>query len=228
MLLPTKRNVVVTDKEENTRLNNHDIDKNHLFRHFLRCIDAQCSYFFAIKSGKMLIFVIYETTIFNSCQCWNVSSGLKYSYINTSNYNAVLYNDCFCFDFDSLITTNAARYRIAATGKDNMKLLEFGLRRAQGPDGGLSASRYAYIGSHCSRRIIQYRIQILNICAISNSIWKSILSELFYSLQGDLTEPAMYLQVSSIIFSIFKTTHLNELLCCPTHRHDKTQTFLFR
>ena len=48
-------------------------------------------------------------------------------------------------NYPTLIATNAARFRLAA-GKDISSLLEFGLRRAQGPDGGVSASRYSYMG----------------------------------------------------------------------------------
>jgi nicotinate phosphoribosyltransferase len=46
--------------------------------------------------------------------------------------------------YPSLVATNAARMRLAA-GKDK-KIIEFGARRAQGPDGAVSASRYSFLG----------------------------------------------------------------------------------
>ncbi|MCL2818700.1 MAG: nicotinate phosphoribosyltransferase [Actinomycetia bacterium] len=46
-------------------------------------------------------------------------------------------------NFSTLIATKAARCVLAAEGDE---VLEFGLRRSQGPDGGLMASRSAYVG----------------------------------------------------------------------------------
>jgi nicotinate phosphoribosyltransferase len=46
-------------------------------------------------------------------------------------------------NFQTLIATKAARVNLAARGQP---VLEFGLRRAQGIDGGLAASRAAYLG----------------------------------------------------------------------------------
>ncbi len=49
-------------------------------------------------------------------------------------------------NFETLIATKAARICLAARGEP---VMEFGLRRAQGIDGGLAASRAAYVGG-CS------------------------------------------------------------------------------
>ena len=46
-------------------------------------------------------------------------------------------------NYPTLIATRAARVSLAALGDP---VMEFGLRRAQGPDGGLSGSRAAFIG----------------------------------------------------------------------------------
>ena len=48
-----------------------------------------------------------------------------------------------CLNFETLIATKSARICLAAAGDP---VLEFGLRRAQGIDGALSASRAAYVG----------------------------------------------------------------------------------
>lgn len=59
-------------------------------------------------------------------------------------------------NFQTLIATKAARICRAAQGDT---VLEFGLRRAQGVDGGLSASRAAYVGGcHATSNVLAGRL----------------------------------------------------------------------
>lgn len=47
-------------------------------------------------------------------------------------------------NFSSLVATNASRMKM--TSGPNVSCVEFGLRRAQGPNGAMTASKYAYLG----------------------------------------------------------------------------------
>ncbi len=63
-------------------------------------------------------------------------------------------------NFQTLIATKAARMKVATKGKGS--IMEFGLRRAQGVDGALSASRACFIGG-CEVTSNTYAGRIYNI-----------------------------------------------------------------
>ncbi|KAI3665704.1 hypothetical protein L6452_44334 [Arctium lappa] len=102
------------------------------------CEDGFFDYLEGIDCSDVEVYAITEgSVVFPKVPLMRVEGPvavvqlLETPYVNLINYA-------------SLVTTNAARHRFVA-GKSKV-LLEFGLRRAQGPDGGIGASKYCYMG----------------------------------------------------------------------------------
>jgi nicotinate phosphoribosyltransferase len=98
---------------------------------------AFIDYLRAIDMGRVRITAFREGTIvFPREPLVRVEGPIAYcQLLETPLLNAI--------NFPTLMTTNALRFRLHS--KDAV-LLEFGLRRAQGPHGAMAASRYSYIG----------------------------------------------------------------------------------
>ncbi|XP_073003369.1 nicotinate phosphoribosyltransferase 2-like isoform X1 [Typha latifolia] len=102
------------------------------------CEDGFFSYLMAIDCSEVEVYAIPEgSVVFPKIPLMRIEGPVAVVQLLETPFLSLV-------NYASLVTTNAARHRLVA-GKSKT-LLEFGLRRAQGPDGGISASRYCYMG----------------------------------------------------------------------------------
>jgi len=124
------------DFMENFKFSSSDI--SYLQTVMPHCEQEFFQYLKQLKPDQILIEAIQEGSVcFPRIPLMKVSGPIIFvQIVETVFLNLINYS--------SLVATNAARFRIASGKK--IKLLEFGLRRAQGPNGGLTASKYSYLG----------------------------------------------------------------------------------
>nr|GLL19459.1 nicotinate phosphoribosyltransferase isoform X1 [Ipomoea trifida] len=126
------------------------------FFEYLRSIDLSDVEIYSISEGSVVFPKVPLMRVEGPVA---VAQLLETPFVNRINYA-------------SLVTTNAARHRFVA-GKEKL-LLEFGLRRAQGPDGGIGASKYCYMGGFDATSFLALvdtydviRSGVPNFCAVA-------------------------------------------------------------
>ncbi|XP_028186510.1 nicotinate phosphoribosyltransferase 1-like [Glycine soja] len=146
----------------NYKLNEEDIDyiKNNLsvscedgFLDYLRRIDCSDVEVYAILEGSVVFPMVPILRIEGPIAV--IVQLLETPFVNLIN-------------FALLVSTNDARHHFVV-GKTKT-LLEFGLRRAQGPDGGVGASKYSYIGAFDATRADSAAVTITTTDLVSKSV----------------------------------------------------------
>lgn len=95
------------------------------------------SYLLGLNFGELVVkSVVHGEIVFPNVPVMTIEGPLIMGQlVETILLNAV--------SFPTLVATNAARIVMAAEGK---RCVEFGFRRAQGPDGGMTATKYSQVG----------------------------------------------------------------------------------